>query len=142
MNVTDQREKTVERWFAMWLRQDDSGIGAVFEEDALYIESWGPQYEGLEKIGKWFREWNTRGRVLRWDIKRYFHSGATTVVEWDFKDEMAGGKVEEFEGMSLIEWSPGNKIAFLKEFGCNKKRYDPYRNGEKPVFPDEEAKWF
>ena len=51
MNVTDQREKTVERWFAMWLRQDDSGIGAVFEEDAVYIESWGPQYEGLAKIG-------------------------------------------------------------------------------------------
>ena len=142
MNITDQREKTVKRWFAMWLRKDDSGIGAVFEEDALYIESWGPQYEGLEKIGKWFREWNTRGRVLRWDIRRYFHSGAATVVEWDFKDEMAGGTVEEFEGMSLIEWSPGNKIACLKEFGCNKNRYDPYRNGERPLFPDEEAKWF
>ena len=70
MNITDEKEKTVERWFAMWLRQDDSGIDAVFEEDAVYIESWGPRYEGLEKIGKWFREWNTRGRVLRWDIKR------------------------------------------------------------------------
>ena len=41
--TNDKREKTVERWFAMWLRKDDSGIGAVFEEDAVYIESWGPQ---------------------------------------------------------------------------------------------------
>lgn len=47
-----------------------------------------------------------------------------------------------FDGMSLIQWTEDNRICFLKEFGCNENRYDPYQDGAKPKFRDEKAKWF
>ena len=40
----------------------------IFSQDALYIESWGPEYRGAETIRHWFQEWNTRGTVLQWDM--------------------------------------------------------------------------
>lgn len=72
----EEREAILRRWFSMWLEGKDQGIAALFQEDALYIESWGPQYQGVEKIKHWFTEWNTRGRVLRWDMGACFHRGA------------------------------------------------------------------
>ena len=56
----EEREAILRRWFSMWLEGKDQGIAALFQEDALYIESWGPQYQGVEKIKHWFTEWNTR----------------------------------------------------------------------------------
>ena len=50
--------------------------------------------------------------------------------------------MEAFEGMSLIEWAGDGKIRFLKEFGCNEDRYDPYREGPNPQFREERAAWF
>ena len=96
-----------------------------------------------EKIVRlWFEEWNTRGTVLQWDIRQFFHKGSQTVVEWYFKNKMDDGKIEAFDGMSLIEWTPDGRIALLKEFGCNENRYDPYEDGITPKFRDENAKWF
>lgn len=137
-----EREDIVALWFSMWLRREDLGIDGIFAEDALYIESWGPEYRGREAVKHWFREWNSRGRVLAWDIRQYFHSGDQTAVEWYFKNQMNGGRLEEFDGMSLIRWTADNRIALLKEFGCNIRRYDPYRHGGPPRFQDSGAKWF
>ena len=61
----EEREAILRRWFSMWLEGKDQGIAALFQEDALYIESWGPQYQGVEKIKHWFTEWNT-GRRRPW----------------------------------------------------------------------------
>ena len=58
-----------------------------------------------------------------------FHKDSQTVVEWYFKNAMVGGRIEEFDGMSLIEWTPENRIKTLKEFGCNRDNYKPYQNG-------------
>lgn len=58
------------------------------------------------------------------------------------KNKMDDGNVEAFDGISLIEWTPDDKIALLKEFGCNENRYDPYKDGTIPHFRDENAKWF
>lgn len=138
----NQREKTIRLWFDMWLKKTDLGIADIFTKDAVYIESWGPEYHGAAKIKHWFAEWNTRGTVLVWEIKQYFHTDDQTVVEWYFKNTMHNGKVEAFDGMSLIQWSKDNKIEFLKEFGCNSSRYDPYQNGDTPCFQDEPAMWF
>lgn len=55
---------------------------------------------------------------------------------------MKNGKVEAFDGVSLIEWTSDNNILFLKEFGCNINNYDPYEHGDKPQFRDEKAGWF
>ena len=78
----DAREANIRRWFAMWLEKRDTGIDELFSPEALYIESWGPQYRGVEKIRHWFEEWNTRGSVLAWDIHGFFHRDDATVVQW------------------------------------------------------------
>ena len=117
----EKREEVIKLWFDMWLQKADLGILDIFADNALYIESWGPEYKGSEKIKHWFDEWNTRGTVFQWDIKQYFHKGNQTVVEWYFKNAMNDGRVEVFDGISLIEWTPDDKICFFKEFGGNEK---------------------
>ena len=126
----------------MWLDRQDMGIAELFAPDAVYIESWGPAYHGRDKIKLWFDEWNTRGTVERWDIQQYFHKGEQTVVEWSFRCAMVDGTVQTFDGLSLIRWNTAGQICFLQEFGCNEAHYDPYAQGEKPVFRDEPTMWF
>lgn len=64
------------------------------------------------------------------------------MTQWYFENKMDNGKVEAFEGMTLVQWTQDDKIKCLKEFGCNINRYDPYEKGEAPVFRDEKAAWF
>ena len=113
----------------------------VDSQDAVYVESWGPKYAGINAIRYWFEEWNTRGCVKTWDIKQFFHKDEQSIVEWYFCNEMNDGTTEEFDGLSLIQWENG-KICFLKEYGCNINNYNPYEEGGKPVFRDEKSKWF
>ena len=118
------------------------GYSRDVSDNATYIESWGPEYHGSAKIKLWFDEWNTRGTVLQWDIKQFFHKANQTMVEWYFKNQMNDGKVEAFDGISLVEWTNDDKILFLKEFGCNINNYDPYQNGSVPQFKGETSPWF
>lgn len=141
-SVMDKREDLVKQWFAMWLKKVDEGMERIFAEDAVYIESWGPEYQGIDKIKHWFCEWNQRGAVLQWDIQQFFHKEDQTVVEWYFKDQMEDGRAEAFEGITLVRWNQEGKICFLKEFGCNENRYDPYGEGTEPCFREERARWF
>ena len=55
---------------------------------------------------------------------------------------MNTGNVEEFDGISLIEWTEDNKIKSLKEYGCNLNNYNPYQHSDKPQFRDEKISWF
>lgn len=130
----DRREETIRLWFDMWLRGEDFGIRDIFTEDAAYTESWGPAYHGSAAIGHWFREWNTRGRVLVWDIHRFFHSGDQTAVTWFFQCQMGKEPPTGFEGVSVARWTEGGKIGSLLEYCCEPEQYDPYRNGPDPVF--------
>ena len=93
----------------------------------------------LERMGKCG---NTRGKVLIWDIKQFFHKENQTIVEWYFKNKMDNGSIEEFDGISLVEWTPDNKIKYLKEFGCNLNNYNPYQNSDIPQFKGKKANWF
>jgi ketosteroid isomerase-like protein len=138
----EQREAKVRLWFDMWLQKKDLGIETLFTPDAVYIESWGPEYHGVEKIRHWFEEWNSRATVLTWDIKQFFHREDQTAVEWYFQNVQDKGSPEAFDGMTLIRWSRDGKIAFLQEFGCNLGRYDPYRDGPEPKFRDDAVAWF
>ena len=142
MGTERQRENKIRQWFSMWLDQQDTGIEEIFAPDAVYIENWGPEYHGSGKIKLWFEEWNTRGTVERWDIRQYFHRGDQTVVEWAFRCAMADGTVQSFDGLSLIRWNEAGQICFLQEFGCNENRYDPYAQGNTPVFRGEQTLWF
>ena len=138
----EKREGILRLWFRMWLEKTDMGILDIFAPDAVYIESWGPEYRGAEKIKLWFDEWNTRGTVLRWDIRQFFHKEDQTIVEWHFKDNMLDGRVEAFDGITLVKWAPNGRIRYLQEFGCNEARYDPYRDGPAPKFREGPAAWF
>ena len=137
-----EREQKIRTWFEMWLKGSDEGVEELFDPAAVYIESWGPEYHGIEKIRHWFREWNTRGPVLRWDIRQFFHKEDQTVAEWYFRCRMNDSQVEAFDGMSLVCWTTEGKICFLQEFGCNENRYDPYRDGPEPQFQEERTLWF
>ena len=53
--------------------------------------------ENRKTVKHWFDEWNTRGSVLVWEIKQFFHQGNQTIVEWYFKSKMNNGNVEEFD---------------------------------------------
>ena len=140
--VFQNREETIALWFRMWLEKKDLGLLEIFDADAVYTESWGPEYHSAGKVLHWFREWNARGTVELWDIRGYLHGGDRTVVEWLFRCRMDDGTVQSFEGISLVEWTPSGKILSLKEFGCNLDRYDPYRDGPEPRFRQEKALWF
>ena len=142
MDAEKQRESKIRQWFSMWLDKQDTGIEELFAPGAVYIESWGPEYHGNRKIKLWFDEWNSRGTVERWDIRRYFHKGDQTVVEWVLRCAMTDGTVQSFDGLSLIRWNKAGQICFLQEFGCNENRYDPYAQGDTPVFREEQALWF
>lgn len=85
---------------------------------------------------------DTRGIVIAWDIKQFFHKGNQTAVEWYFKNIMDNGDIEEFDGISLIEWSAENRIQSLREFGCNLHNYNPYQNSGMPQFKEEKINWF
>ena len=136
------REQLIQHWFAMWLTGSSHGIEDIFAEDCIYTESWGPEYHGITQIQHWFTEWNTRGCVLQWDIQRFFHSDEHTIVQWYFKNQMHNGNTEAFDGLSLIRWTADDKIASLKEFGCNTNTYDPYADGPTPRFRPQDHLWF
>ncbi len=142
MDAEKQRESKIRQWFSMWLDKQGTGIEELFAPDAVYIESWGPEYYGSGKIKLWFDEWNSRGTVERWNIRQYFHKGDQTVVEWVFRCAMTDGTIQSFDGLSLIRWNEAGQICFLQEFGCNENRYDPYAQGNTPVFREEQALWF
>lgn len=140
--MNEKRETVIRRWFDMWLQQKDLGISDIFDPEAVYIESWGPEYQGAAQIKHWFEEWNSRGKVLVWDIKGFLHSEERTMVEWYFKNAMNDGTVQEFDGVTLVFWSREDKIGRLQEFGCNLQRYDPYEHGPEPHFREGKTMWF
>ena len=138
----NERERIIHLWFEMWLTKQDLGIDDIFAEDVIYTESWCPKYNNRQIVKHWFQEWNIRGKVVAWEIKQFFHKGNQTIVEWYFKNEMNNGSIEEFDGISLVEWTKDNKIKSLKEFGCNLNNYNPYEHSDQPEFRDERASWF
>ncbi len=136
----NDREDIIRLWFEMWLKKKDLGISNIFDEKIIYIESWGPCYKNIEKLKLWFNEWNTRGAVLKWEIKQFVHKENQTFVEWSFECKI-GEELSTFDGVSLVKFNLTNKIIYLKEYGCNINNYDPYEKGDIPEFKDEKVLW-
>ena len=129
-----EREEIIRLWLDMWLRGEDFGIRDIFAPDAVYTESWGPVYHGVDAIVHWFHEWLTRGRVLVWDVHRFFHAGDQTAATWFFQCQMGHDEPVGFEGVSVVCWTEDGRIGRLTEYCCEPEQYDPYRSGPKPVF--------
>ena len=93
----NEREKIIRLWFDMWIKKADLGIDNIFTDDVVYTESWSPKYENRKTVKHWFDEWNTRGSVLVWEIKQFFHQGNQTSVYKGYKQdkiEMRGDRAE------------------------------------------------
>ena len=105
----NEREKIIRLWFDMWIKKADLGIDNIFTDDVVYTESWSPKYENRKTVKHWFDEWNTRGSVLVWEIKQFFHQGNQTIVEWYFKSKMNNKLSIEY----IADWfSSENQSAF------------------------------
>ncbi|WP_026886358.1 nuclear transport factor 2 family protein [Clostridium beijerinckii] len=124
MNI---REQIIEKYFKSWLDNNCSVLKDVFDLNVTYSECYGPEYHGIDTVTTWFKEWNKRGKVLVWDIKQFIHQGNISVVEWYFKCRY-DGEIEEFDGVSLIEFDGDNYIVSLKEFQSKIPHYYPYNN--------------
>lgn len=114
----EEKEMIISKWFNSWLSKNSLDFEGIFSEEVIYIESWGPRYEGIEEIKDWFEAWNQTHQVLVWKIKQFFHKENQTVLEWYFKCQHADQTIEEFDGLSLISWTDDEQIRFLKEFAC------------------------
>ncbi len=123
----NKREKIIYKYFSMWVNKSFKTIDDIFSSNIQYIESYGPKYEGIEKLKYWTEEWNKRGTVLSWDIKQFFHKDNQLIVEWKFECKMNKDKTNRlFDGISLIIFNKNNKIEFVKEYSCELNNYDPY----------------
>ena len=45
----NNREQKIRLWFDMWLQKNDLGILDLFSDDAVYIESWGPNIKAQKR---------------------------------------------------------------------------------------------
>jgi hypothetical protein len=63
--------------------------------------------------------------MMNWNIKQNIHQNNTVVVEWYFKCNY-NKKIDEFNGVSIIEFSEENKIKSIKEFQSKAEHYFPY----------------
>ena len=122
----NKKEQIIRRYFDSWITGEVSVLSETFTENAVYVESYGPVYRGLDTIVKWFDNWNEHGSVLEWKIFRFIHSGDIIVCEWFFKCVYDEQK-EEFNGVSLISFDSKNKITLLKEFKSVLPNYEPYK---------------
>lgn len=119
------REEIIRKYFQSWIDKNITVLEQIFSNNVIYSECYGPEYHGLPQVIQWFTDWNKRGSVLKWDIKRFIHQDMVTVVEWYFQcnyDDEIGG----FDGVSIIEFDQSMKIIRLQEFQSKAEHIYPY----------------
>lgn len=122
----ENRETIITEYFNSWINRDSSVLDKVFVADARYIECYGPAYEGLVQIQRWFKDWHEHGGcALTWKIDKFVHSGEYSICDWYFECEY-DGKIDGFNGVSWIKFNDENKIIELKEYQSKVPNYFPY----------------
>ena len=115
----------IKKYFQSWLDNDVEIVKQTFSENALYSECYGPEYHGLSQIVTWFENWNNKGQVLEWTIKRIFDQNQTLIVEWYFRCNY-DGKIDGFDGVTIADFDKDMKIIKLCEFQSKAEHYYPY----------------
>ena len=118
-------EEVIRKYFQCWLDKDVDAVKGIFSDDIIYSECYGPVYKGIGQITRWFEDWNRKGTVLQWNIKRVIVSENIVVVEWYFKCDYEGN-VDGFDGVTIAEFDADMKIFELKEFQSKAEHYYPY----------------
>lgn len=119
------RELVIENYFKSWTTKDDSILEKTFATNVKYIECYGPAYNGLVQIQKWFENWQKHGKAITWDIKEFIHNEKYSICDWYFECEY-DGTVDGFNGVSWIEFNDENKIIKLREYQSKVPNYYPY----------------
>ncbi|MEA4911913.1 MAG: nuclear transport factor 2 family protein [Oscillospiraceae bacterium] len=125
MSKAENMQAALRRWMRAWPDADGSCIPALFAQDAVYSECYGPEYHGRAQIARWFADWNADGRVLRWDCKRLLCADGTVIAEWYFECEH-GGAHSAFDGVTLADFDENGQIVCLKEFQSDVSHTCPY----------------
>ena len=112
----------IKKYFQSWLDNDVEIVKQTFSENALYSECYGPEYHGLPQIVTWFENWNNKGQVLEWTIKRIFEQNQTLIVEWYFRCNY-DGKIDGFDGVTIADFDKDMKILKLCEFQSKAEHY-------------------
>ena len=47
-------EEVIRKYFQCWLDKDVDGVKEIFSDDITYSEYYGPVYNGIGKIIRWF----------------------------------------------------------------------------------------
>lgn len=118
-------EEIIRNYFDAWLQGNVQPIKDIFSENIVYSECYGPEYHGLSQLVRWFEDWNKRGTVLVWKIKRVIEHRKTVVVEWYFECEY-DGKIDGFDGITIADFDREDKIEKLCEFQSKAEHYYPY----------------
>ncbi len=118
-------DNIIKKYFEAWLNADVEPIKEIFAENCVYSECFGPEYRGVSQIIRWFEDWNARGRVLEWTIKRTIKQDKTLVAEWHFKCEI-DGKIDDFDGVTIADFDDDNQISKLCEFQSKTEHNYPY----------------
>ena len=118
-------EETIRRYFQAWLDADPNAVRGIFAGDAVYSECYGPVYRGADQIIRWFEDWNKKGRVLEWTIKRALAHGNTLVAEWYFKCDYEG-VVDGFDGATIADFNEALQIVRLSEYQSKSEHCYPY----------------
>jgi len=123
--IAVEEELLVRRYFDAWLRRDGDCLEELFDPDAVYSECYGPEYHGIAQIRRWFTDWNRRGEVVTWRIRRFFMQGRQAAAEWYFEC-VYDGVPSAFDGVSLIVFSQTGAILELREFESRHEHTFPY----------------
>lgn len=111
--------KTVKELTEQYLKaakeKDASALDRIFTEDAVYCESSGATYRGLEQIKKWFGQVTTIGSVIEWRYTTCVETGGIGAVEWYFEYQITGGDLFKIDGVSMVELQNG-KLKSWREF--------------------------
>lgn len=118
-------EEIIRKYFLAWIQADMETVRNTFSEDVVYSECYGPEYRGLSQILRWFEDWNSKGRVLEWSIKRLIGKDRTVVAEWYFKCDY-DGTINAFDGVTIADFDEDMKITKLCEFQSKAEHYYPY----------------
>ena len=118
-------EQVLRDYLRAWLEKDSSGLRDIFAENILYSECYGPEYHGIGQILQWFHDWNKRGTVLEWTIKRIIQQGNTLVAEWYFKCDYEGS-IDGFDGVTIADFDETMRITKLLEFQSKAEHECPY----------------
>ncbi len=119
------KKTIISTYFQCWLCQDRTGFEDIFSENVVYSECYGPEYNGLLQVNRWFDDWNQHGKVLVWEIKHIWQDGDTCIAEWYFSCEYMGA-VAGFDGVTLARFGSDNKILMIQEFQSKAEHEFPY----------------